>query len=69
MVLHLRGKRRLCGLERYKLAVQFFEGLVSEPCADASDVMPNVVSRTARTSAPKNGRDRFGAVKPAMTTS
>ncbi len=42
-VLHPRGKRRLCDLERQKLAVKFFKDLVGETRADMADITPGVL--------------------------
>ncbi len=42
-VLHPRGKRRLCDLERQKLAVKFFKDLVGETRADMAYITPGVL--------------------------
>src|SRR5207248_2235133 len=43
LILHLRGKGRLCSLEPRELAVKLFENLVAEAGADVADVPPRIV--------------------------
>jgi hypothetical protein len=68
-MFYLCGKWRLRRPERHQFAVQFFEGLVAEPCADMTDVSARVfLAHRENERAEKRARSP-GRGKPTITTS